>query len=120
MKKTLFYEGNLIREVDNEEDLARVLRDLERVFALFYASWCPFCRSFLPIFEKYALENDRYKFLHVNINDETNPLWEKFDIEVVPTILLFEGDRVFKRLDGTLGTGLSERQLKELIEDSST
>ncbi len=107
-----------MREVDNEDDLTGILRGSERVFALFYASWCPFCRSFLPIFEEQARRKRYDKFLRVRIDDETNPLWEKYDVKVVPTVILFEGERVLRRLDGALGMGLSEKQLNDFLESA--
>ena len=36
--------------VNNENDLDEILKTKESVIALFYASWCPFCKKFLPIF----------------------------------------------------------------------
>jgi hypothetical protein len=35
-------------------------------------------------------------------------------VDVVPTVLLFEKGKVIKRLDGTPGAGLNEKQLKKL------
>ena len=104
-----------MKEVDNEDDLTSILRITEGVFVLFYASWCPFCIRFLPIFEQYARKDRRDKFLRVRIDDENNPLWEKYDVEVVPTIVLFEGERVQRRLDGVLGVGLTEDQFKDFL-----
>ncbi len=104
------------REVDDEDDLAGILRGSEMAFALFYASWCPFCRSFLPIFERYARRRGCDKFLRVSLDDEANPLWEKYGVKVVPTVLVFGTGRVLRRLDGVLGVGLSEKQLKDLLE----
>jgi len=107
-----------VREVENENDLSSILRSSEKVFALFYASWCPFCRSFLPVFEVYTQKKGDNEFLRVKIDDEMNPLWEKYDVKVVPTVILFKGERKLKRLDGVLGRGLSEKQLKEFLVTS--
>jgi thioredoxin 1 len=100
-----------MREVDNEEDLAAVLRISDRVFVLFYASWCPFCREFLPIFEE-CFGKSCEESLRVKIDDEMNPLWERYEVMAVPTVILFKGGNAHGRLDGVLGSGLSEEQLK--------
>jgi len=102
-------------EAENEKELIESLKGGPRVFALFYASWCPFCRAFLPIFEQHAQRNVGDKFLLVKIDDETNPLWEKYEVDVVPTVILFQGEKVSRRLDGTLGVGLNERQLERFL-----
>jgi len=104
-----------MKEVDNEDDLTSILRATERVFVLFYASWCPFCRSFLPIFEEYARKNRRDTFLRVRIDDENNRLWEKYDVKVVPTVILFKGEKVQRRLNGVLRVGLTENQFKDFL-----
>lgn len=104
-----------IKEIDNENDLDRILRGSERVFVLFYSSWCPFCRSFLPIFNKYALKSEDKEFLRVKIDSFSNPLWEKYSISVVPTVILFEG-KVFRRLNGVLGVGLNEKQFRAFLD----
>jgi len=104
-----------MKEVDNKDDLTSVLRATGRVFVLFYASWCPFCGEFLPIFGKYAQKNRRDEFLRARIDDENNPLWEEYDVKVVPTVILFRGEKVQRRLDGVLGVGLDEDRFKDLL-----
>jgi thioredoxin 1 len=99
--------------VDVEEDLDEELKRKDRVFVLFYASWCPFSARFLPIFDKYSREKTR-KCLRVKIDDKAS-LMEKYSVEVVPTVILFENGTVAKRLDGMPGAGLNEEQLKALI-----
>ena len=106
-----------MKEVVEENELTGILRHGERVFVLFYASWCPFCRDFLPFFEK-TLRKKREKSFSVRLDDETNLLWEKYDIEVVPTVILFEGERVLTKLNGVSGVGLAERQLEEFLQNS--
>lgn len=106
-----------MREVENEDDLSDILKSSKKFFVIFYTTWCPFCRSILPIFERYALGKDFEKFIRVRIDDETNPLWEKYGVAVVPTVLLVKEGRVVRRLNGTLGAGLSKKQLREFLEN---
>ena len=42
--------------VNNNHDLIEILRSTDRVIALFYASWCPFCVRFLPVFKSMPRE----------------------------------------------------------------
>jgi thioredoxin 1 len=99
-------------KIDVEYDLDDALKSKGRVFVLFYASWCPFSQRFLPIFEKYAQENPQ-GCLRVKTDDKAK-LCERYSVDVVPTVLLFEKGKVIKRLDGTPGAGLNEKQLKKL------
>ena len=103
-------------KIDIEFDLENALRQKERVFVLFYASWCPFSRRFLPIFEKYS-EKRPQNCMQVQIDDKVK-LTEKYLIDVVPTVLVFEKGKVKKRLDGEPGEGLAESQFKNLVAES--
>ncbi len=80
------------------------------VMACFAASWCPFCRRFLPQFESDG-QGRPYAIAFVDLSDESNPLWERFDIAVVPTIVVFRDGREVGRRPGRLGRGLNERDL---------
>jgi thiol-disulfide isomerase/thioredoxin len=97
-----------------EHDLDEALKCKSRVFVLFYAFWCPFSQRFLPVFEKYAREKPE-NCLHVKMDDKAK-LCEKYSVDVVPTVLLFEKGKVTKRLDGARGVGLDEKQLKKLVD----
>jgi thioredoxin 1 len=106
-------------EVSNKYDLESQIRNSKSVLALFYASWCPFCRSFLPLFAKNASKSNFCTVLYVKIDDYDNPLWEEYSIEAVPTVILFEEGEVCRRLDGRLGYGISEREFKRWIEQEA-
>jgi thioredoxin 1 len=106
-------------EVSNRCDLESQLKRCKRVLALFYASWCPYCRSFLPVFNKNSSKQSVDLAVRVKVDDYDNPLWEEYSIEAVPTVILFEAENICKRLDGRFGYGLSEKQLEEWLEDET-
>lgn len=45
------------KPVDAVDDAKIQLEAKPKVYALFYASWCPHSRRFLPIFEEYQKEH---------------------------------------------------------------
>ena len=97
-----------------EENIEDVLKSKERTFVLFYASWCPHSQRFLPIFEEYARTNPR-ECMSIVIDDKPG-LCDKYSIEYYPTVLLFKKEKVHKRLDATLGAGLTKKQLAKFTE----
>jgi thioredoxin 1 len=105
-------------EVTDERDLAKQLKANPKVVALFYASWCPFCRSFLTVFNKHAQNPGLGSavFMRVKIDEDENPLWETYSLEAVPSIILFENGKVSRRLDCELGAGLTEKQFSKWME----
>lgn len=102
-------------KIDVEYGLDDVLKSNDRVVVLFYASWCPFSQRFLPIFEKYA-QGQPQTCLRVRTDDKAS-LCEKYSVDVVPTVLLFEKGKVKKRLDGVPGVGLEEKHLASLAKE---
>ena len=99
-------------EITSEQEFEELLKCDKGVLALFYASWCPHSRRFLPIFEKHAKTKYCCKVMtHVVDNCE-----EKYFIEAVPTVLYFENGNVIKRLDAEPGVGLDEKQLVDMIK----
>ncbi len=78
----------------------------ERILAVFYADWCPFCRRIFPFLD--VLNPDScYAVYRVDMSDEDNDLWDSFEIEVVPTLIAFDEGKEFWRANGVLMVGLA-------------
>ena len=50
------------------------------------------------------------------MSDLENPLWEIFDISVVPTVVVFKDGEPVVRKDGVLGRGLPADAMTEVIQ----
>ncbi len=102
-------------KVDNRQSLNKELERNEKVLALFYASWCPYCMMFLPAFSKSVENLHSEKVVHVLLDDYDNPMWDDYNIEAVPTVIFFEKGKASKRLDGRFGVGLSAKQFTDWL-----
>jgi thioredoxin 1 len=100
--------------VDVGCSLEEILKSKDNVFVLFYASWCPFSQSFLPVFNNFS-QNKSHNCTRVVIDDKAS-LCEKYSVDIVPTVILFEKGEVKKRLDGVPGEGLTEKKLKKFAK----
>ena len=98
------------------------LSSQEKSLVMFYADWCPFCRKFRPIFESStnSATNGKLKFYESNMDDDDNPLWERFSIEAVPTIIAFEKGKIVSRRDAKKGIGLDKADLDSIIKETDT
>ena len=94
--------------------LEDILTSKDNVFVLFYASWCPFSQSFLPVFNNFSHDKN-HNCARVVIDDKAS-LWEKYSVDIVPTVILFEKGKVKKRLDGVPGEGLTEKKLTKFAK----
>ncbi|HII40513.1 MAG TPA: thioredoxin family protein [Thermoplasmata archaeon] len=92
----------------------QVLESKEPTVALFWATWCPFCRRYKPEFDKLAAQH-AWRFASVYLDDESNPLWDDYAVEVVPTLALFRDGKLVDRQDGILGYGLDRRATEAFV-----
>ena len=96
------------------EDLANNSNSL----VLFYADWCHYCSQFLPVFEE-SLKKINPKVLvgGVKLNDDDNPLWDKYNINAVPTLIAFSNNSIKSRRDAQMGVGLTNSDLNSILSD---
>lgn len=83
---------------------------------LFLASWCPFCQAFGPSFDRRAAESGG-RFARVYLDEDDNPLWDRYGVQVVPTLAFFADGDLVGRKDGRLLRGLSDAELESFLED---
>ena len=98
--------------VDNVRDLEQALGEKNRLIAMIYASWCPYCRKVVPVFEGLARDEERHLLL---VEDDSEQVADLYGIDVFPTLILFEKGLIVKRLDGNPGLGINDKQMSDFI-----
>lgn len=107
-------------EVNTASDFRiQVLESKEPTVALFWATWCPFCRRFKTEFDRLATEKT-WRFASVHLEDESNPLWDDYSVDVVPTMALFRDGKLVDREDGVLGYGIDRTMTDAFVRRVST
>jgi thioredoxin 1 len=97
-----------------------LLSSKEKALVMFYADWCPFCQRFKPIFESaisIRSKNNGYTLYECKVNDDDNPLWDRFSISAVPTLLAFEKGKIISRRDAKMGVGLNQSDLDSMLKE---
>jgi thioredoxin-like negative regulator of GroEL len=103
-------------EVNNKADLTKQISQYKRVLALFSSSWCPFCQRFAKAFDANVGNCKVDLVLRVNMDDYDSPLWDEYNVDAVPTLILFENGEIKSRLDAGSGTGLNEKQFTSWLK----
>ncbi|MCW4025189.1 MAG: thioredoxin family protein [Candidatus Bathyarchaeota archaeon] len=103
-------------QIDSQKQLDEQLKENPKVLALFYASWCHYCRNFLATTDKTLNDYGFEHIIHVNIDDFDNPMWVTYNVEAVPTLIYFENGKISKRLDAESGTGLTEQRCRNWLQ----
>jgi thiol-disulfide isomerase/thioredoxin len=101
-------------ESKDSEQLDKLLSSGQKTVAMFYADWCPFCKRFKPVFESVK---SKYKKIQLELNEDENPMWDKFAISAVPTVIAFEGNKIVARKDARMGVGLEKSDIDSLLQE---
>ncbi len=95
----------------NNFDSEIMLNHKGKTLVIFSADWCPYCVSFFNNWSEYGRVED---VCIADITDADSELWNSFDIEVIPTMAVFEDGVLVKRWDGQLRRGLTIYQIQSV------
>ena len=84
----------------------------------FWAEWCGPCKMITPVLEEIASElGDQVTIAKLNVDD--NPeVAMRFNVMSIPTLLVFHGGEVRKRLVGAKGKSQLMQELDEFLATS--
>lgn len=77
----------------------------------FYAEWCGPCKAMKPILEEVKKKvGDKATIIKMDI-DKNNPTAAEFQIQSVPTLMLFKSGKVLWRQSGVVPASLIEQKI---------
>jgi hypothetical protein len=100
--------------IADPDDISPYIGGNKKTVALFEMTGCPYCRMFQGRFIDFAGSRPgEFAFLRVTLDDPNNPLWSKYEIHAVPTVIAFERSEIIARVDSILAFGLSKKKWAE-------
>jgi thioredoxin 2 len=83
-----------------DDNFAQITADSRPVLVDFWATWCPPCRAIAPLLEQLAKESEgRYVIGKLDV-DQNQRTAGQFQIEGIPTLLIFKNGKLVDRLVG--------------------
>lgn len=106
-----------MEHVTPEEFDSKVLKSDKKTLVLFYATWCPYCANFKPTFESAKISSGTK--IGSIIDEDENPLWDRFNISAVPTMIVFQNGKIISRRDAKKHVGLTKSDMDSIVSELS-
>ncbi|MHB8546045.1 MAG: thioredoxin family protein [Nitrosotalea sp.] len=87
----------------------------KKTVVLFYTTWCPYCSNFKPTFESAKIKTAN-KACSI-IDEDENPLWDRFNIQAVPTMIVFQDGKIISRRDARKHVGLTKSDMDSIVTE---
>ena len=100
----------MLKHVNNDNFEKEVLKSDKVTLVDFFATWCGPCSMIAPILEKIGKEKEEFDIAKVDI-DESRDLAYKYDIAVVPTLVLFKNGQPIDTMEGAI----SEEEILKFV-----
>ena len=91
----------MLKHVDNNNFKNEVLENKKVVLVDFFASWCGPCNMLSPVLEKISNSRAEFDIAKINI-DENQDLAIKYNVEVIPTMIVFKDGKPVEKTVGFL------------------
>ena len=104
----------MIKKIEKEEFEKEVLKNSKTVVVDFFATWCGPCQMLMPVLEEIAKERDNFDIIEIDV-DEAQELAMEYDIEAVPTMIIFKNGTAIDRIGGYYAKDELEEELKRYL-----
>lgn len=106
--------GANVQKFTDDNFKGEVLDSSEPVLVDFWATWCGPCRAIAPMIDQIAAENvGTIKVGKVDV-DENRDVAMKYDIQSIPTLIIFKGGKPVQRMQGVQ----SKSKLQEALDSA--
>lgn len=104
----------MLKKIEKEDFEKEVLKNSKMVVVDFFATWCGPCQMLMPVLEEISKERDDFDIIEIDV-DKAQDLAMQYDIEAVPTMIIFKNGTAIDRLGGYYPKEELEEELKRYL-----
>ena len=104
-----------VRELAYLADVDAFIAGVKKSVVFFEMTGCPYCVVCRERFADLVRERPDLLCARVLLNDPGHPLWNRYGIHAVPTVIAFEKGEIVGRADAVLALGLSKKRWSEFL-----
>lgn len=86
-------------DAESDEHLDEIVSSGKKTIVIFWAPWCPHCKTFLPEFEKACAKHKDCVFVKAS-DEHVSEAPKKYNIEGYPTVKKFDGGKEVATFEG--------------------
>ena len=93
---------------------------MEARMLVLYAHWCPKCSMMMPIVDELEMHYvEKLQVIRIDVEKESEQM-ENYQAEIVPTFIIFRGDREVGRMSGMIGEKTLYGRMDALLSRDET
>ena len=104
----------MIKKIEKEDFEKEILKNSKMVVVDFFATWCGPCQMLMPVLEEISKERDDFDIIEIDV-DKAQDLAMQYDIEAVPTMIIFKNGTAIDRIGGYYAKDELEEELKRYL-----
>ena len=104
----------MLKNISSEEFESEVLKKEKTVIVDFFATWCAPCQMLMPVLEEISNEMENIDIIEIDV-DKARDLAINYEIEAVPTMVIFKNGVQIDRLGGFYTKAELLEELKKYI-----
>ena len=89
----------MLKKINEEEFENEVLKNDKLVIVDFFATWCAPCQMLMSVLEEISKEREDIDIIEIDV-DEAKDLSFNYEIEAVPTMIIFKNAVQVDRIGG--------------------
>lgn len=104
----------MLKKINENEFENEVLKNNKPVIVDFFATWCGPCQMLMPVLKEISEEREDIDIIEIDV-DESRALAFKYEIEAVPTMIIFKNGTAIDRIGGFYPKNELEEVLKRYL-----